>query len=412
MRATRLFFGSAISFLSGFMIFGGADVAQAQSICTCPPPSFYVGGGICEIPRGELAPITFNATCRAGTPQLGQLAASQQQLSFATVEDILRERRDQLQGPLGLPSTTSSPPTAFSAFNGDQGSGALDYASSANKNPLYKVPAPVAPVVAPGPSWAAWAEGLGDWERRGALDVNDIARTQSTYGVHAGFDGTWQAGNDYILAGVLSSWMSTFVNLSGSATTLRLEGPGLGIYSAYIHGEFSADLVGKVDFLNLEENFAGLAPNGSIGVTNAGVSGNVQYKYKMANAFIEPTMGFSFTRTMFGENAALMGLQDGSTLRLQAGSRAGAVFSVNGVSVEPTLAVLAYSNVIANGTTLATVPVPVPITPTDQGLLRGEVDPELNLDFNNGYSAYVRGSIYFGSELFGGYAKVGMRKQF
>jgi hypothetical protein len=57
--------------------------------------------------------------------------------------------------------------------------------------------------------------------------------------------------------------------------------------------------------------------------------------------------------------------------------------------------------VIADGTTVATVQVPVPVTPTDQGLLRGEVDPELNVDFNNGYSAYVRGSVRFGSELVG-----------
>jgi hypothetical protein len=58
---------------------------------------------------------------------------------------------------------------------------------------------------------------------------------------------------------------------------------------------------------------AGLGvPNGSIGVTNAGASGNVQYKLKFAASFVEPTAGFSFTRTMFGDNAALMGLQDGS----------------------------------------------------------------------------------------------------
>jgi hypothetical protein len=42
--------------------------------------------------------------------------------------------------------------------------------------------------------------------------------------------------------------------------------------------------------------------------------------------------------------------------------------------------------VIADGTTVATVAVPVPVTPTAQGLVRGEIDPELNVDFNNGGS--------------------------
>jgi hypothetical protein len=34
------------------------------------------------------------------------------------------------------------------------------------------------------------------------------------------------------------------------------------------------------------------------------------------------------------------------------------------------------------------------------------------LDFNNGYSAYVRGIFRFGGELFCGQAKAGLRKQF
>jgi hypothetical protein len=233
-------------------------------------------------------------------------------------------------------------------------------------------------------------------------------------------DATWKntlLPGDFVVAGLVTNWTSSRINLSGSPATLRLEGPGVGLYSMYINGPWSADLVGKLDFLNLKEDLGGIVglvgpPNSSIGVTNAGISGNVQYKNKFGASFLEPTAGFSFTRTMFGDNAALMGLQDGSTLRLQAGARFGAAFTANGISFEPTLALLAYSNVIADGTTVATVPVPVPVTPTDQGLVRGEVDPELNLDFNNGYTAYVRGSVRFGTELVGGSAKIGLRKQF
>jgi len=310
----------------------------------------------------------------------------------------------------------------YSTFNLDDSFAALGYASradrnpvyGADKNPLYKGP-PAAPAVAAGPTWATWVEGVGDWEKRSALNANDIGRTQATYGVHAGLDATWKntlLPGDFIVAGLVTNWTSSRISLTDTSTTLRLEGPGVGLYSMYINGGFSADLVGKLDFLTLKEDFAGLAPNGSIGVTNAGVSGNVQYKNKFGASFLEPTVGFSFTRTMFGDNAALMGLQDGSTLRLQAGARFGTAFTVNGISFEPTLALLAYSNVIADGTSVATVPVAVPVTPTDKGLVRGEVDPELNLDFNNGYSAYVRGSVRFGSELVGGSAKVGLRKQF
>jgi Autotransporter beta-domain len=439
MKLTRMLGGSVLAFLFGYAVFGSVDFAQAQSICSCPAGSTSLGGGRCQTiscPRGDTltsdgrcdngdgfdTPIVTvsNATCRAGTPQIGQIAASQQQLSFSTVAGVLRTRRDQLQGPLGSPSNPTSPVLGYSTFNLDDSFAALGYAShtdrpvyGADKNPLYK--AVPAPAVAAGPTWATWVEGVGDWEKRSALNANDIGRTQDTYGVHAGLDATWKNAwlpGDFVVAGLVTNWTSSHISLTDTSTTLRLEGPGVGLYSMYINGGFSADLVGKLDFLTLREDFAGLAPNGSIGVTNAGISGNIQYKAKFGASFAEPTAGFSFTRTMFGDNAALMGLQDGSTLRLQAGARFGTAFTVNGISFEPTLALLAYSNVIADGTTVATVPVPVPVTPTDQGLLRGEVDPELNLDFNNGYSAYVRGSVRFGSELVGGSAKVGLRKQF
>jgi outer membrane autotransporter protein len=444
MKLTRVLSGSAFAFLFGYAIFGSVDFAQAQSICSCPaspagvPASVNLGNGTCQTfvaapPTLDLAAFApppgfrngpiINASCHAGTPQIGQIAAAQQQLSFSTVAGVLRTRRDQLQGPLGSQPSPPSPLMGYSTFNLDDSFAALGYASradrnpayGADKNPLYKAP-PAAPAMAIGPTWATWVEGVGDWEKRSALNANDIGRTQDTYGVHAGLDATWKntlLPGDFVVAGLVTNWTSSRINLTDTSTTLRLEGPGVGLYSMYINGGFSADLVGKLDFLTLKEDFAGLAPNGSIGVTNAGISGNVQYKNKFGASFLEPTMGFSFTRTMFGDNAALMGLQDGSTLRLQAGARFGTVFNANnGISFEPTLALLAYSNVIADGTSVATVPVVVPVTPTDQGLVRGEVDPELNLDFNNGYSAYVRGSVRFGSELVGGSAKVGLRKQF
>jgi outer membrane autotransporter protein len=437
MKLTRVLGASVFAFLFGYVIFGSVEFAQAQSICSCPAGSNNIGGGRCQttalfcangapaIQDSETGgffcqdestptPRTSNATCRAGTPQIGQIAASQQQLSFSTVAGVLRTRRDQLQGPLGSPSNPPSPVLGYSTFNLDDSFAALGYAPRGEKNPLYKAP-PAAPAVAVGPTWATWVEGVGDWEKRNALNANDIGRTQDTYGVHAGLDATWKSTllpGDFIVAGLVTNWTSSHISLTDTSTTLRLEGPGVGLYSMYINGGFSADLVGKLDFLTLKEDFAGLAPNGSIGVTNAGVSGNVQYKNKFGASFLEPTMGFSFTRTMFGDNAALMGLQVGSTLRLQAGARFGTAFNAYGISFEPTLALLAYSNVIADGTSVATVPVAVPVTPTDQGLVRGEVDPELNLDFNNGYSAYVRGSVRFGSELVGGSAKIGLRKQF
>ena len=190
MKGTRVLSGSVFAFLFGYAILGGADFAQAQSICSCPasvppiPASVNLGGGKCQTfvfadtDSGFAPGPIINAICRAGTPQIGQIAASQQQLSFSTVAGVLRTRRDQLQGPLGSPSSPPSPLMGYSTFNIDDSFAALGYAPRGEKNPLYK--AAPAPAVAAGPTWATWVEGVGDWEKRNALNAM-ISRAPRTH---------------------------------------------------------------------------------------------------------------------------------------------------------------------------------------------------------------------------------------
>jgi hypothetical protein len=454
MKVTRVLVRSALAFWAGMAVPGDVDVAWAQSVCTCPAGSAYLGNGKCatlvcppghhygtvnqhngcwpnvndhdnddDHPTTPFHGAQFNATCQSAVPSMGQVIALQQQSSFGAVSGVLRAKRDTLQGGATPPVR---PVMGYAPSDVVDGStGALGYAATAAgvpaapKNPLYNFPgaagsSPVAASAA-GPTWATWVEGVGDWEKRNALNAYDVGRTQNTYATHVGLDVTWAnpfLSHDYVVAGLVTNYTSTRIDLVDGAR-LRLEGPGAGLYAMYLNGGFSADVVGKFDSLTLKEDFAALGlPDGSINIAAAGAAGNVQYKYKFGWGFIEPTTGFAFTRVMFGDNSVPMGLKDGSTLRLQAGARIGGAFQVNGVSIEPTLGVLAYSNVIAEGATLATVGVPVPEPPTDKGLVRIEANPELNFNFDNGYSAYIRGSVRAGSEMVGGAAKVGLRKEF
>src|SRR5260370_12560614 len=109
MKLTRVVGGSVFAFLCGYAIFGGVDFAQAQSICSCPAGATNLGGGRCQTlscpagftlvnglcegdssePPAPTATIS-NASCHAATPQIGQIAASLQQLSFSTVAGVLR----------------------------------------------------------------------------------------------------------------------------------------------------------------------------------------------------------------------------------------------------------------------------------------------------------------------------------
>jgi hypothetical protein len=419
MKAIRFLFAGIFLLLWNIVVPGQHDMAQAQALCTCPAgyPNYNPATKTCASTGYYI--VTVPAICGSnGFNVVGQVAASLQQNSFSTVAGVLRTARDRLQGN-GPAGSTTSGISGYSPVDFDESFGMLDYASNgAAKNPLAILKAPPASPAAPaaGPSWAFWSEAFGDWERRSPLDAADIGRTQTSDGAHAGFDATWQnaiTAGDFVVGGVVGSWMRAKVNLSGVPGGFTLEGPGVGVYSMYIRGPFSADLTGKVDFLSLVEDFGGFVPNASTDVTNAGLAGNVQYRSKFGErGYIEPTMGFSMTRTMFGDNAATIGLTDATIVRLQGGARFGNVFEVNGIVVEPVLGLLLYDNVVAEGTTLPTSQFAIPIAPTDRGLLRGEADPELNLDFKNGYSAYVRGTVRVGSEMFGAGGKVGVRKQF
>lgn len=391
---------------------GDASPAQAQlsAGCTCPAGSQPNGVNRCFVLGFGFVP----ATCSARNLGIAGIAASQQQLSFSGVQSILQGRRDQLQGTLGG-SKAASTVSGYAESDFDETFGALGYANQ-RSNPLaYKAPpAPAAPA-STGPSWAGWAQGLGDWEHRDAASPTDFAHFTSTYAAQAGVDATWKgltAADDALVAGLVGSWTDTHVSYDGTPTKTRMYGPGVGLYETYVKGGFSVDLTTKFDFLQLTSDFGSATPpSTSVGLTNAGVSGNLQYKQDLGHdSFVEPTGGFSFTRTMFGSGAEATGLADSSDLRLQAGARWGASWTINGVSIEPSLKTLVYSDVIVDGGTTATA-VAASVSPTDQGKVRGEVDPALNLDFGQGYSAALSGQVRFGEGLLGGSVNLNLRKQ-
>ena len=384
--------------------------------CTCPRGSTPAGPETCSI-----GPYTFPAICTgpkgaALNHSIAHLAASSQQLSFEGIRLILEERRDQLQGTLGNgrkpPMLSGYAPSALDQET-EQGFEVFGYAAAAKRsNPLaamaYKAPAPASA----GPSFATWTQGLADFEHDDAASADDVGHFASTYAAQGGIDGTWQnlgKSGDALVVGLTGSYTHAHVGYDGTPTTSKLRGPGVGLYGTYLEGGFSADLIGKFDFLGLTEDFAGILPANALNVINAGTSGNVQYKMVLAGgAFVEPTGGFSFTRTMFGSGAPALGLTDASTLRLQAGSRWGTSWTANGTSIEPSLKALVYSNVIADGSANSAV---AGIVPTDQGKVRGEVTPNLDLDFGDGTSATLSTSVRFGQGMIGGAAYVNLRRQ-
>ncbi len=199
---------------------------------------------------------------------------------------------------------------------------------------------------------------------------------------------------------------------------MNLSGPGVGVYTEYVKGGFSTDLTAKFDFLQLLQDFASTAPNLSINVLNAGLSGNAQYKitgflYKDTN-FIEPTVGFSLTHTSF-DNGTALGLEDAYTVRLQGGARIGTTWDAgNGISIDSSLKALVYGDAIAQGTSITpatTSFAPSSLTPSDTGLFHLELDPELCFNLPHNYSLALSGQFRYGQAIVGGSAGINLRKQ-
>jgi len=94
---------------------------------------------------------------------------------------------------------------------------------------------------------------------------------------------------------------------------------------------------------------------------------------------------------------------------VQAGARVGSSFDWNGTHFTPNLRLIAYDDVIITGTTLQTAGVPV--TPSDQGKVRGELDSVFDIDHGHGFSSFLRGEIRFGEDMFAFALKGGLRYQ-
>jgi hypothetical protein len=419
MIATR-FWQLLLAFVTLGVIWAGTTPAQAQLAagCTCPAGFSPLSGSTCfTSPRGVFTPTA--AICPLRNVNVGQIAASQQQQSFWGVNQMLQQKRDQLQATPVIHTATYGN-SGYASSDLDGSARAMSYSGSGRSqkaDPFAGLINEAAPIQS-NPIFGGWVQGLADWEHDNALSSADLGRFNSTYTVQAGFDRTTLgvlSGDDAWVFGIVSSETSSRVSFDNTPTSLRLTGPGVGAYSEYVRGGFSTDVTAKFDFLQLTQDFGGVAPDASVSVLNSGVSGNVQYKFSGThNEFFEPTMGFSLTHVSFGSGGDALNLEDGYTVRLQAGARVGKTWDLGqGVSVDANFKALVYGDAVGQGTVAsgATVGGVLPLAPTDAGLIRTELDPEICFNLPNDYSVTVSGQARFGEAVAGGSVGVNLRKQ-
>ncbi|MBX9844450.1 MAG: autotransporter outer membrane beta-barrel domain-containing protein [Xanthobacteraceae bacterium] len=374
-------------------------------------------GAVCAV-SGVLGSVPAQATPPPSTTlpsdqAAGQESAQTTQTTIVVVNTTIQIIRDGLQSILPTGQTGQ---LAFSADGLDElGIDALGYSGKRKRiqsNPLYKAPLQAKPVSASRVIYAVWGQGYVDREWRDASNRGiDFGRRSTTVGGIMGFDAVItnvRTSNDAVVVGLLASETSTTTKGNDNSKT-HTRGPGVGVYAAYVVGQFSVDGVYKADFFNLTRTAPNIA-NLDLGMTNHVVAANFSYKIPLQNAWwVEPTVGFSRTWLNWDDRSAALGYENGREWRVQGGARTGLSYNWNTMRVDPSMSFILYSPVSVEG---GAIPVASgqPASPLDEGKVFGQVIGKMNFAISNLLSSYVEGEVRGGHGVLGAAGRLGVRR--
>jgi hypothetical protein len=430
--------------------------ANAQAVFC--PPGFNLVNGFCTNPTGGAFSSSALSSQVIGAVQ----QSTAQQSADATVEAVSARRitetercpdgMDRINGVCRRPES-AAPPKRAKVKRGP------------TSEPVFK--AEPVPVISQS-RFAVWGQGFGDYESRSQIAFTNtsigvgggpvigpvvpgpagsipltipiaLSQRATTVGGIVGADWTRNsvfAGNDTLVAGLLTGYTSTHITLNSAypgitpfsnpgvgISKVKITGPAVGAFFTYMNGAFSNDTTFRVDFLNVDESFTDalgfptgvvtVSGSGSASLTNYTVASNFQYRFPLSSAvWFEPTGGFRYLASQYGSGAAFLGLSNGYDWRLQAGGRVGLETVWSSYRMTTTVTGLAYDDVkvsgglVAGGTTVGTV------LASDQGKIRGQGILVNTVNFGNGYSAFAQADVRGGSGLFGIGGRAGIRAQF
>ena len=280
-----------------------------------------------------------------------------------------------------------------------------------------------------------WAAVYGAYERHTNLnpgEENNPTRTQYTAGVVSGVD-TYVSptgggyGAPLIQLGVLGGYQSTrstFTTPPGIVEDHAFngaqidEGGFVGVYGSYVLNQFAADLLVKLDLFDHTTEpsatcnaaqTANIPFSGTTSETNTNVASNVYYRFYADGPFwIEPTVGFRYSHTSYGDLASALFLTDGDDLRIQGGVRVGTGGFFNGYFWTASVLGGIYDDVIVNGFTSDALPGSGSAK-VDQGKVRGICSLYGRLYDGRGMNYFAQVDVYGGQDVAGVIGKVGAR---
>ena len=300
----------------------------------------------------------------------------------------------------------------------------------------------------------AWAQGYGEYEYHSNLNpgaIDNPSRNQYTAGMMSGIDQTFRdadlLGEGSLQLGLLGGYNNTYTTFPGA--NQRDDGGFVGAYGTYSLNRFALDFLVKGDFYNHNQTAAcpagsqpvstlgaqvlrelqgapssnspsgfvvlpGAAVNaaGDIAENNLNILSNVYYRFDIGDGYwLEPTTGFRYSYTAYGDNAALFGLENGELWRIQGGARIGTNGIYNGYIWSASLLGLLYDDVSISGyVTEATALTSGPAT-VDQGKLRALGQLFGTMSDGLGWNYWALLEVRGGEDVFAVGGKLGIRYQ-
>jgi outer membrane autotransporter protein len=386
--------------------FCGRSVLVGAAALCCSLWGAAPAAAACNHQDTSTCPVS---TAPVSEQTIGTTVNAASQVAVSSTQSYIQGVRDGLQAV--VPGGSSQPLGFAAASSNELGDNVLGYGPRtrrAQHDPLNAF----AKQVAPNPvRYAVWGQVFGDHESRNGTFLGlDTGRTTKTFGGLVGVDAIFTGVNvasDAVVVGILASDFSSKTN-SNDGSTSRVEGPSVGIYSAYVVGANSLDAVFKVDFLDVTRVSAAGAGL-DLGMNNYVFAANFNHRVPLAGTqWFEPTVGFSYTRSIWDDASSARGFQDGREIRIQGGARAGSSFNWNSMRVEPTVGALLYSPLLVEGGSIR-APVGTLTIPTDAGKLFGMVTGKLNVNWTNRFSSYVEGEVRGTEGVLGAGGRFGAR---
>jgi outer membrane autotransporter protein len=338
---------------------------QPASILSRRKGALFLAAAVAAIATGSSdawADCTLAGPIGAGGEQFIGLLAATSNAATATVTAM--NTGFQTQTSAFISSPNSSKPDQFADGVWGRAVGGRIDVDSLSDGTRLRAAAPLGPFQS-----ACTTESHTDYSGyQGGFDVGRLNFGSSGWNAHFGVTG-----------GVFEAETTS---QQGSGTT-RATVPFVGLYGALVGptGFFlDAQIAGQ--FYNMTVNEPSLAAHGALNGTGIGINGDAGYHWKLGNYFIEPSVGFVYSRVDLGTlgvsptvlgGVALPGgagravtlptklsLDAIETLPARAGVRVGTSFTSGGVILEPFVAASVWHEFAGNTIMNATFTPPNP----------------------------------------------------